>query len=74
MNYQTISAKKITLIEPWMMEIVQELYGYNLQMSEISRIFAEEFNMPVTQADVQRYFEPTLQEEVQDLELVYARI
>lgn len=64
----------IKIIEPVMIDLVRTLYGNNLNNKEIAEKLNYEFAMDYTEKDVQIYFEPTIEEEVEDLRMIYDNI
>ncbi len=65
---------KSKVIEPFMIELVKQIHGKvkSLTFAEQTEYLNKEFATEYTEKDVQMYYEPTVEEETEDLKLIYA--
>ena len=61
-------------IQPFMIGLIQQQHGTGLSNATIAKHINKEFNTNFTEKDVNLYFEPTIEEDVEDLRMIYANI
>lgn len=59
------------VVEQFMVDIVWAIHGRTSSYEEIARLINLEFALNVSSRDVARLFDPTLEEDVEDLKLIY---
>ncbi len=65
---------KNKVIEPFMIELVKQIHGQGkiLTTAEQAEYLNKEFATDYTKKDVELYYEPTVEEDTEDLKLIYA--
>lgn len=60
-----------TTIEPFMIKYINKIYGTGLNSAKIAEYINFEFALNISEKDVNLYFEPSLQEDMEDVSMIY---
>lgn len=66
-----VDVAKSKTIERFMLDMVWAIHGRTSSYTKIAELLNKEFAMDYSERDVARYFDLTIEEEVEDLKLIY---